>query len=52
LEGDATGRLLAYHKTGELEVLISGLYFANGVQLSTEGDAVLVVETSMARILK
>ncbi|XP_031572251.1 adipocyte plasma membrane-associated protein-like [Actinia tenebrosa] len=52
LEGDATGRLMAYHKTGELEVLVSGLHFANGVQITTEGDAVLVAETALSRILK
>ena len=52
-EGHASGRLLAYHpKTGDLEVLMEGLHFANGVQLSPEGDHVLVVETTMARIMK
>ncbi|EDO43012.1 predicted protein, partial [Nematostella vectensis] len=53
LEGDNTGRLLAFHpKTGELEVLMSDLHFANGVQLSPEGDFVLVVELLTARILR
>lgn len=52
-EGDATGRLMAYHpKTGDLEVLLEGLYFANGVQLSPEGDHVLVAETTASRIIK
>ena len=52
-EGDASGRLMAYHpKTGDMEVLMEGLYFANGVQLSPEGDHVLVVETTTSRIMK
>lgn len=53
LEGDDTGRLMAYHpKTGEMEVLMDGLHFANGVQISPEGDHVLVLETTAARITK
>lgn len=53
LEGDDSGRLMAYHpKTGEMEVLMEGLRFANGVQISPEGDHLLVVETITARILK
>ena len=52
-EGEATGRLMAYHpKTGDMEVLMEGLHFANGVQLSPEGDHVLVAETTMSRIMK
>ena len=52
-EGEATGRLMAYHpKTGDMEVLMEGLHFANGVQLSPEGDHVLVTETTKSRIMK
>ena len=52
-EGDATGRLMAYHpKTGDMEVLMEGLHFANGVQLSPEGDHLLVAETTTSRIMK
>ncbi|XP_068729553.1 adipocyte plasma membrane-associated protein-like [Montipora capricornis] len=52
-EQEASGRLMAYHpKTGDLEVLLEGLYFANGVQLSPEGDHLLVAETTSARIIK
>ena len=44
---------MAYHSnTGDLEVLLEGLYFANGVQLSPEGDHLLVTETTSARIIK
>ena len=44
---------MAYHpKTGDMEVLMEGLAFANGVQLSPEGDHVLVAETNMFRIIK
>jgi len=53
LEQEGSGRLMAYHpKTGDLEVLLEGLYFANGVQLSPEGDHLLVAETTSARIIK
>ena len=53
LEGDNTGRLMAYHpKTGEMEVLMDGLHFANGVQIAPEGDHVLVSETGTLRIMK
>ena len=52
-EGDNTGRLMAYHpKTGDMEVLMEGLRFANGVQVSPEGDHVLVVECGASRIMK
>lgn len=53
LEGDDSGRLMAYYpKTGDMEVLLKGLHFANGVQISPEGDHLLVVETFTARIWK
>ena len=53
LEGDDSGRLMAYHpKTGQMEVLMEGLRFANGVQISPEGDHLLVAETITARIMK
>ena len=50
MEGEASGRLLAYHKSGELDVLMDDLQFGNGVQISHEGDSVLVAETVAARI--
>ena len=34
------------------EVLVDGLHFANGVQLSKNEDFVLISETSAARIMR
>lgn len=51
LEHRPHGRLLAYHPdTGEVEVLLDGLYYANGVALSLDGSFVLVVETTAYRV--
>lgn len=51
--GQPTGRLIQYDpKTKKTEVLISGLRFANGVQLSRKEDFVAVCETGMARVWK
>jgi sugar lactone lactonase YvrE len=51
LEHCATGRLLRWHD-GEVEVLLDGLAFANGVTLTHDGDAVLVAETAAYRITR
>ncbi|WP_255148679.1 SMP-30/gluconolactonase/LRE family protein [Halorarius halobius] len=46
-----TGRLLAYDRdTGETEVLLQGLGFANGVALGPDGESLLVTETSRYRV--
>uniref|UniRef100_A0A8D0DRD6 Adipocyte plasma membrane-associated protein n=1 Tax=Salvator merianae TaxID=96440 RepID=A0A8D0DRD6_SALMN len=51
MEGSADGRLLEYDtETKEVKVLMEGLRFPNGVQLSPAEDYVLVAETTMARI--
>ncbi|WP_417501896.1 SMP-30/gluconolactonase/LRE family protein [Marinobacter sp.] len=51
LEMRPHGRLLRYSpKTGETEVLLSGLHFANGVAVAPSGDYVLVNETWKYRI--
>lgn len=53
LSGDATGRLMKYHKsTKEVKVLLRGLAFPNGVALSKDGSFLLVAETSNCRILR
>ncbi|KAE8601290.1 hypothetical protein XENTR_v10013617 [Xenopus tropicalis] len=51
MEGTDDGRLLEYDTvTKVVKVLMGGLRFANGVQLSPAEDFVLVAETTMARI--
>ncbi|KAM4772355.1 adipocyte plasma membrane-associated protein [Rhinophrynus dorsalis] len=51
MEGTDDGRLLEYDTvTKEVKVLMGGLRFANGVQLSPAEDFLLVAETTMARI--
>lgn len=51
--GQATGRLLAWDpSSGSTRTLLSGLWFANGVKLAPEGDAVLIAETFEFRVHK
>ncbi|MDX1588714.1 MAG: SMP-30/gluconolactonase/LRE family protein [Oleiphilaceae bacterium] len=51
MESRPHGRLLRYDPdTGETRTLMDGLYFANGVALSSEEDFVLVNETGRYRI--
>ncbi|AES81258.2 putative strictosidine synthase transcription factor WD40-like family [Medicago truncatula] len=53
LSGDKTGRLMKYDKSSkEVKVLLSGLFFPNGVALSKDGSFLLVAETSISRILR
>jgi sugar lactone lactonase YvrE len=53
LEHGGRGRLLAYHAaTGQTELLLSGLQFANGVAVSGDGSYVLVAETGAYRITR
>ena len=53
LESKPHGRLLSYNlNTGEIKLLLSQLYFANGVALSQQEDFVLVNETYRYRILR
>jgi sugar lactone lactonase YvrE len=50
-EGSRTGRLLRYDPaTQRTEVMMSGLFFANGVTLGPNEDYVLVNETGMGRV--
>lgn len=47
------GRLFCYNeKQDRLDLLAENLFYPNGVQLAPSGDAVLVSEFSMARIIK
>lgn len=51
LEHHGDGRLLAYHPdSGQTDVLLEDLYYANGVALSADESFVLVVETTKYRI--
>ncbi len=53
LEARPHGRLLCYDpSTGDTEVLLDGLYFANGIALSRNEDFVLVNETYRYRITR
>jgi sugar lactone lactonase YvrE len=52
LEHSATGRLLRWRPDGEVEVLIEGLAFANGVALTHGGDAVVLAETAAYRLTR
>ena len=53
LEARPNGRLLRYDpKTGQSEVLLDGLYYANGVTLSKDEGFVLVNETFRYRITR
>jgi hypothetical protein len=49
-EGIPSGVLLKWSPNGEIEKLMDGLYFANGVVLSPDEKFVLVAETGRARI--
>lgn len=50
LERNATGRLYRRDPNGDIDVLLDGMVFANGVALSGDGDYVLVAETGSYRI--
>ncbi|PID43642.1 MAG: gluconolactonase [Gammaproteobacteria bacterium] len=53
LEMQPTGRLMTYDPaTGQTRTLLDGLYFANGVALSSNEDFVLVNETWKYRIVR
>lgn len=51
LEQRPHGRLLSYDPTrGEVNCVLDGLYYANGVAVSPDGSFVLVVETGRYRV--
>lgn len=53
LEHGGKGRLLAFHPdTGETEVLLAGLQFANGVAVSGDGSFLVVNETGAYRLTR
>jgi sugar lactone lactonase YvrE len=53
LEHRPNGRLLAWHpENGEVEVVTERLYFPNGVALTPDESAILLVETATHRLLR
>jgi sugar lactone lactonase YvrE len=52
LEARASGRLLRRDLDGDVEVVLDGLRFPNGVALHPDGDCVLVAETGGYRIIR
>ncbi|KAH7428615.1 hypothetical protein KP509_09G008600 [Ceratopteris richardii] len=53
LETENTGKLLRYDPiTGETSVVITGLHFPNGVQLSDDESFLLITETTNCRVLR
>ena len=53
LEHRPNGRLLAFRpQTGAVELLAANLHFANGVQLTPDGQAVLFTETTSYRVMR
>ncbi|RQW98551.1 SMP-30/gluconolactonase/LRE family protein [Micromonospora globispora] len=53
LEHRPNGRVLAYdRRTGRTEVVASGLYFPNGVALTPDESALMLVETATHRLLR
>ena len=52
MEHSGTGRLLRRDPTGRVEVLLSGLQFANGVALSGDESFVAVAETGAYRVTR
>lgn len=52
LEHSGTGRLLRWSPDGSVDVLLSGLYFANGVALAPDESYVVVASTGSYRLDK
>ena len=52
LEARATGRLLRRTPDGDVDVLLDGLQFANGVVLAPDGRSVVVAETGGYRLTR
>lgn len=52
LEARATGRLFRRAPDGQVEVLLEGLHFANGVVLAPDGQSLVVAETGGYRLTR
>ncbi|XP_076308523.1 adipocyte plasma membrane-associated protein-like, partial [Tachypleus tridentatus] len=53
LEHDNQGRVIKFDpSTKETEVLLENLYFPNGIQLSADGNSLLIAESNKFRIIR
>lgn len=52
MEHSGTGRLFVYRPTGEIELLVDGLQFANGVALAADESFLVFAETGLYRMSK
>ncbi|VEL22316.1 unnamed protein product [Protopolystoma xenopodis] len=52
LDGRPNGRLLLVYPNSSWDILVDGIFFANGVQLHSDGSTVLLAETGTSRILR
>lgn len=53
ISGDKSGRVLRYDsRNNEVQVLLSGLSFPNGVAISADGSYLLIAESTTCRILR
>jgi len=53
LEGKAHGRIYSYNpKTKKIALLLQGLYFPNGIQLSPDEEFLLISESTKSRITR
>ena len=52
-ENRPEGRLIVYNpRTNDTKILLRGLYFANGLQLTPDEDAILITEMARSRVTK
>lgn len=52
LEHSGTGRLLRWDPSGDVQVLLDGLQFANGLVLAPDGSSIVVAETGEFRLTR
>lgn len=52
VEHSGTGRLLVYRPDGDVELLVDGVQFANGVALADDESYVVFAETGLYRLMK
>ena len=52
IQGDYSGRLLHYSPEGKTTCIADNLFYANGVELTSDESAVLVNETCLQKVTK